>query len=222
MSLSPTGGGQGGFELHRLGKGLLGVALALIGVLAAAPVLANGSEPSGERLRGQSAVEPAYDDATGQLVFLQTPTHLPAPPASTHTNPRAVAPLYLVMYPSSSTVLLSHNLNCMGVPGNCPDHDGVVAGIATQVMPGVYGTVPAAVPGHDHLVGIAKTGGDFNVAWEVWEVLFTNSAAANQHITTLTDLNNALNSGNAITFDLGFNFHCSAVSAAAYYNGSPA
>lgn len=208
--------------MHGFRKGLLGLTVALVGLVAAAPVLANGTEPSGERLRGQSAVEPAYDYSTGQLVYLQTPIHLPAPPASTHANPRAVAPLYLVEYPPSSTVPQSHNLNCMGVPGNCPDHDGVVAGIATQVMPGVYGSNPAAVPGHDHLVGIANTGGDFNVAWEVWEVLFTNSAAANQHITTLTQLNNALNSKNAITFDLGFNFHCSSVSAAAYYNGTPA
>lgn len=208
--------------MNRLRTGTLGLVLALAGFMAAAPVLASGPEPTGERMHGQSAIEPAYDYSTGAIIFLQTPINLPAPPASTHTNARAVAPLYLVMYPAGSTVLQSHNLNCMGVPGNCPDHDGVVAGIATQAMPSVYGNNPALVPGHDHLVGVANTGGDFNIAWEVWEVLFTNPAAANHHITTLTDLNTALHTGNAITFDLGFNFHCSVVSGAAYFNGTPA
>lgn len=173
-------------------------------------------------MHGQSAIEPAYNDANGQLVYLQTPINISTPPASTHTNARAVAPLYLVMYPPGSTVLANHNLNCMGVPGNCPDHNGVVAGIATQAMGNVYGSNPAAVPGHDHLVGVPHTG-DFNVAWEVWEVLFTNKPAANQHITTLSELDTALagTHPNAIKIDLGFNFHCSIVSAQAYNQGTP-
>ena len=189
--------------------------------MAAAPAFASGTEPTGERIHGQSAIEPAYNDADGSLVYLQTPINISTPPASTNTNPRAIAPLYLVMYPAGSTVLNSHNLNCQGVPGNCPDHDGVVAGIATQVMANVYGHNPLLVPGHDHLVGVANTGGDFNVAWEVWEVLFTNSAAANQHITTLDELNAAIQSRNAIKFDLGFNFHCSIVSEQNYNHSTP-
>ena len=198
------------------------VCAAVLGLwMAAAPAFANGSEPTGERVHGQSAVEPAYDDGTGQLVYLNTPINISTPPASTNANARATAPLYLVMYPAGSTVLNNHNLNCMGVPGNCPDHDGVVAGIATQVMPGVYGHNPLLVPGHDHLVGVASSGGDFNIAWEVWEVLFTNPTAANQHITTLDELNMAVHTGNAIKFDLGFNFHCSVVSVAVYNHGAP-
>lgn len=200
---------------------LAACALALGMCMAASPVMASATEPTGETMHGQSAVEPAYNDANGQLVYLQTPINISTPPNSTNTNPRAVAPLYLVMYPPGSAVLSNHNLNCMGVPGNCPDHDGVVAGIATHAMSGVYGSNPLAVPGHDHLVGVANSGGDFNVAWEVWEVLFTNKAAADQHITTLGELNAAVDSHNAIKFDLGFNFHCSIVSAQVYNHGTP-
>lgn len=207
--------------LSRSVRTLVSVSAAVLGLLmAASPSLAGGTEPTGERVHGQSAIEPAYNDANGQLVYLQTPINISTPPASTNANLRATAPLYLVEYPAGSAVLSAHNLNCMGVPGNCPDHDGVVAGIATHVMPGVYGTNPRLVPGHDHLVGVANTGGDFNVAWEVWEVLFTNPAAANEHITTLDELHAALGSHNAIAFDLGFNFHCSVVSAQDYLHSS--
>jgi hypothetical protein len=203
--------------LIRVGRTVVALSLALVAALAASPVLASG-EPSGERLLGQSAIEPAYDYSTGNLTYLLTPTRSPFP---THTSSHAVAPLYLVLYPPGSAVLSQHNLNCMGVPGNCPDHDGLVAGLGTTVMPGVYGTNPAAVPGHDHLVGLAATKGDFNVAWEVVEVLFTNKPAADQHITTWTQLDAALTSGNAIKIDLGFAFHCSAVAASTYMAGTP-
>ncbi len=204
-------------SLFRIGRAVIALSLALVACLAATPALAGGG-PTGERIVGQSAIEPAYDYSTGSLVYLLTPTKSPFP---THTNPHSVAPLYLVEYPPSSTVPSQVNLNCMGVPGNCPDHDGIVAGVATGAMPGVYGTNPAAVPGHDHLVGVASTKGDFNVAWEVIEVLFTNSAAANNHLTTLTAVNDAVSSGNAIMIDLGFAFHCSVVPAAPYNHGTP-
>lgn len=92
---------------------------------------------------------------------------------------------------------------------------------ATGAMPGVYGTNPAAVPGHDHLIGVVSSHEDFNVAWEVIEVLFTNSAAANNHLTTLSQINNAVSSGNAIMIDLGFAFHCSIVPATTYNHGTP-
>ena len=108
----------------------------------------------------------------------------------------------------------------MGVPGNCPDHDGIVAGVATQVMPGVYGGDPTAVPGHDHLVATPSSGGDFNVAWEVYEVLFTNAAAASSHLVTLSQIQAAQANGDVVVIDLGFAFHCSVVSAAVYAHGS--
>jgi hypothetical protein len=173
------------------------------------------SLPSGERLLGQSSVEPAYGDMIGNLIFLSTPIKSPFP---SHTSIHAVAPLYLVEYPPGSTVGI---MNCMGVPGNCPDHDGDVAAAATSIMPNVYGTDPTAVPGHDHLVAPPAGGGDFNVAWEVVEVLFTNKAAGNTHITTEAAIDAAVARGDAIEVDLGFAFHCSVVASAVYWRGKP-
>lgn len=177
--------------------------------------LAPATLPSGERTLGQSSIEPAYNDVTGSLTYLLTPLHSPFP---THTSSHAVAPLYLIEYPPGTTV---GTLNCMGVPGNCPDHDGEVAGAATSIMPSVYGTDPTLVPGHDHLVAVPASGGDFNVAWEVIEVLFTNKAAGNTHLTTEAQIDAAVASGDAIEVDLGFAFHCSVVSSTAYWTGVP-
>jgi hypothetical protein len=190
-----------------------GALACVLGAAGTTQALAD-SLPSGEHLLGRASVEPAYDDTTGNLVYLSTPINSPFP---THTSAQAVAPLYLVEYPPSYP---GFTLNCMAVPGNCPDHDGIVAGVATQVMPDVYGTDVAAVPGHDHLVAVPGSGGDFNIAWEVEEVLFTNSAAANTHLTTLDGINSAVARGDAIIVDLGFAFHCSVVSQAVYAHGS--
>ena len=178
--------------------------------------LASSTLPSGERHFGQVSVEPAYNSVTGTLIFLLTPDNAPNP---SHANAaHATAPLYLVEYPPGSTV---GTMNCMGVPGNCPDHDGAVAGLATNVMPGVYGTNPAAVPGHDHLVAPPASGGDFNIAWEVVEILFTNKAAANTRLTTEAAIDAAIARGDAIEIDLGFAFNCSVVPSTTYYKGTP-
>jgi hypothetical protein len=186
-------------------------AFGMAAVLGASPVAASGI-PTGETLLGTSLIEPAYNDITGNIIYLLTPQKSPFP---THTSTHAVAPLWLVEYPVGSTV---GTLNCMGVPGNCPDHDGAVAGAAAGIMPSVYG---AGTIGHDHLVAPPGRAGDFNVAWEVVEVLFTSNAAANTHLTTLAAVNSAIASGNAIAVDLGFAFHCSVVPAAAYNAGAP-
>jgi hypothetical protein len=202
----------------RIRPALVAFGAVLIACLGASPALAEGALPSGETQLGQSLIEPAYDDTTGNLIYLLTPIKSPFP---TDTSSHAVAPLYLVEYPPGSKV---GTLNCMGVPGNCPDHDGDVAGAATSIMPSVYGIIPAVVPGHDHLVGIASNGGDFNIAWEVWIVLFTDKAVTDgaiTHITKLTQINTELANGHVIKRDLGFAFHCSVVSAAAYNRGTP-
>jgi hypothetical protein len=197
------------------------VAAAAVALLVAAVPASAATPPSGERLVGNAiqghggVIEPAYDDNTGRLTYILTPTGAPFPAKA---NAHAVAPLYIVVYPSSYP---GWTLNCMGVPGNCPDHDGLIAGAATGIEPGVYGHDPSAVPGHDHLIGLANTGGDFNVAWHVWVILFTNSAAANTRITTLSQLHAALGSGDAVSVDSGIIFNCSAVSAAAYWRGTP-
>jgi len=86
------------------------------------------------------------------------------------------------------------------------------------IMPSVYG---GGTIGHDHLVAPPGHEGDFNIAWEVIEVLFTSKAAANTHLTTLAAVNNAIATHNAIAVDLGFAFHCSVVPAAAYNAGTP-
>jgi hypothetical protein len=187
----------------------------LTAAFPAAHTEASTSLPSGEHDVGQSSIEPAYDDVTGTLTFLLTPLNSPFP---THTSTHAEAPLYIVEYPPGNTV---GTLNCMGVPGNCPDHDGIVAGVATQIMPSVYGTNAAAVPGHDHLVATPASGGDFNVAWHVYEVLFTSKTAANTHLTTKSALDAAVAAGKAIIVDLGFAFHCSVVPSTVYWNGTP-
>lgn len=189
-------------------------ALASAGILVLAfGGTATAATPTGEHVFGQVAIEPAYNDATGDLVYLATPMHAPFP---SKANANAEAPLYLVEYPASTTV---GTLNCMGVPGNCPDHDGIVAGVATTVMPSVYGTDPTLVPGHDHLVDVPGGGGDFNIAWHVYEILFTNAAAANTHITTDAQLTWALTTHNAIKIDLGFAFDCAVVPAVTYWHG---
>jgi hypothetical protein len=179
--------------------------------MVASPALASGL-PTGETKLGQSLVEPAYNDVTGSIIYLLTPDNVPNP---THTSSHAVAPLYLVEYPTGSTV---GRLNCERVPGNCPDHDGAVAGAAAFFMPAVYGP---GVIGHDHLVAPPGHQGDFNIAWNVIEVLFTSKPAANNHITTLAAINAAIASGDVKTLDLGFAFHSSVVSAAAYNAGTP-
>ena len=176
------------------------------------------SLPSGERSHGNVTIEPAYNDSDGSLVYLSTPNHLePLGPTNViqKVNPHAVAPLYLIVYPAGT----AGTFNCMGVPGNCPDHGGAIAGLASSTEPSVYPSADA-IPGHDHLVGVAKTGGDFNAAWRVYVELFTSDVAV-RHITTLTDLNAAKSSGDVIEVDTGIVFLCSIVSSSSYLAGSP-
>ena len=201
-------------------------ASALVTGLSVLPAGAS-SLPSGERLVGGTAshggtvLEPVYDDMTGLIRYVSTPRGAPNP---VNSNPVAAAPFYLPVYPAGSTVGVT--LNCQDVPAeNCPDHGPAVAGLAQALEPGVYG---GGVIGHDHLLAGPGSHGDFNVAWVPTLVLFTNSAAANTHITTLAQLNAMIASGDVKTVPLdgtnGFpnlTFHCSVVSAAAYARGVP-
>ncbi len=194
---------------------LCALAIAIVPVVLAVPVARAASLPSGEMLVGQGAVEPAYNDVTGAINYLLTPIHSPDP---VNANPAAWAPFYLVAYPAGSTV---GTLNCMGVPGNCPDHDGAIAGAATAIMPSVYGTDPTTVIGHDHLMAPPASGGDFNIAWHVYLILFTNSTYANQHLTTLAAINAALAAHQVIMVDSGIVFTCTVVPATVYNRGTP-
>ena len=203
---------------YQLNRSLLAFALAV--VASVVPVAGSADAlPSGEHVLGNVSIEPAYDDYNGSIVYLLTPNRL-APlgannPINT-VNSHAVAPLYLIVYPPGTPGIL----NCMGAPGNCPDHGGVIAGVATAVRPDVYGTDPSAVPGHDHLVGMPHTG-DFNVPWHVYIELFRPGATVT-HITTLAQLQTAWSSGAIQELDSGITFVCSVVSSSAYMAGRPA
>jgi hypothetical protein len=208
--------------MHRVNKRVLWLTTGFVAFLFPVGVLA-ASLPSGEHAVGNTVIEPAYDDSTGGIVYLHTPNKLA--PLGSHPfggNQHAAAPLYIVVYPSGTDL----TLNCMGVSGNCPDHDGVIASVATGVESGTYGTDPTAVPGHDHLVGVASTGGDFNVPWHVYVELFTSKAAVS-HITTLSLLRAAWASGAILAtpsgqgVDTGITFICGVVSQAAYDAGQP-
>lgn len=214
---------------------VVGVSVIGLSGLAAAAT----SPPSGERIvggnngHGGTVIEPVYDDMTGAIRYVSTPTGAPNPVKS---NPVAAAPFYLPVYPTSSSVGASFTLNCLDTTAttteNCPDHGPAVAGLAQLFEPSVYGTDPGDVLGHDHLMAGPGSGGDFNVAWVPTLILFTNSVAANTHITTLDQINAMLNSGDAIKVPLdgtpfdgvplpNLTFHCSVVSAAVYANARP-
>ncbi len=157
---------------------------------------------SGERAFGQVTIEPAVDLASGNEIFLLTPNQVPAP---SHAAQTAHAPLYLVLYPTAST-LDANTLNCQ--PVNCGH-------VQTFVYP---------LKGHDHLVGVPHTG-DFNVAWDVVLVAFPQQGfahgALNSRILTLDQLNAALGAGDVITIGPVTSFNCSITSAATYLLGTP-
>ena len=211
----------------------------LSGLAAASPPPV--SSPSGERIIGGSGsnggtvVEPAYDDQTGEIRYLSTPTGTDHP---VPTNPRATAPLYLPVYPVGSLPTTGPNpvtLNCQHLPENCPDHGPGVAHLAQVFEPGVYGMPEdgaTGVMGHDHLMAGPGSGGDFNVAWVPTLVLFKPGATIT-HITTLAQLNQMLTPpAQVILVPLDGNpldgvplpnrtFHCSVVSDAVYAHGVP-
>lgn len=197
-----------------------GFAASVLAVLALIPSAGSAAAlPSGERTHGNVSVEPAYNDFDGSIVYLQTPNRLaplnPTQPIGA-VNHNAVAPLYLVVYPPGTP----GTFNCMGNPGNCPDHNPTIAGLAVATIPSVYGGDAAAVPGHDHLVGMPRTG-DFNIAWRVYVELFTSTAAVT-HITTLAQLQAAKTAGGLSEIDTGIQFVCSVVSEQNYLSGAPA
>lgn len=198
---------------------------ALLSVLAFAFVTASASAYSGQVFFGGASVEPAVNLADGSTIYLLTPNGAPFP---SKANPdHAVAPLYLPMYPLASTIPAA-SLNC--VPTNC-DHANVVpppivsalgvAGlypIGSQATP--YGTFTGGLyKGHDHLVGKAPTG-DFNVAWHVVLLVFTQQAMVdhsyNTPIMTIGDVGAAILAGDVAPIDSPITFNCSIVNEKVY------
>jgi hypothetical protein len=178
--------------------------LLLGGLLLGLATSSNAQLPwySGQRAFGQVTVEPAVDDATGNEIFLLTPNNVPLP---SNAALRAHAPLYLVLYPAASTID-ADTLNCQ--PVNC----------------GHVQTFAYPLKGHDHLVGVPHTG-DFNVAWDVVLVAFTQQGfadgAINNRLLTLDQLNAALVAGDVIPIGPVTSFNCVITSAATYLKGTP-
>src|SRR6266566_1292415 len=80
---------------------LLAVGLATAATCVAATPSSAGTIPSGERIVGQTVLEPVYDDISGAIRYVSTPKGVPFPVKS---NPIAVAPFYLPVYPVGATV----------------------------------------------------------------------------------------------------------------------
>ena len=216
------------------------VLLVTFGLMGGVSSSAAAGAPSGERMFGTAmfdsatghfaggggAIEPAYNATTGALLFIQTPNgpgaHIAKRFATATVLPKNVAPIYLPMYPVGSGIDPA-SLNCAHVPAdNCPDHGPEVAGAAMGIEPSVYG---AGVLGHDHLLGVASSGGDFNILWEPVLVLFTSVAASMTHITTLAQIQQAEAASPPqvmLVPDPAATFHCSIVSAASYNRATPA
>lgn len=164
---------------------------------------------TGMRAFGQVTVEPAIDNANGQQVFLLTPNKAPFPSKAPE---KAQSPLYLVAYPTTSTI--TEPFNC--TPTTC-DH--------AQTVPLPWYPSHGLLKGHDHLVGIPRTGGDWNVAWDVELDAFTpkgfEDGAINHRIMTLDALNTAKSNGDIQAIDIGVVFNCSSTNIATYLRGTP-
>jgi hypothetical protein len=206
-------------------------ALALPPAFAAVPEVTEPPFFSGQVAFGQATLEPAIDDVTGNIVFLLTPNGAPLPPEA---NPAAQENLYQVMYPLASTIP-ADELNCQ--PTNC-NHAHVLpfananydsnpadlAGTSKACTDFNVGKPCAVYKGHDHLVGVPSTGGNFNVAWHVIFVLFTSQGftdgAINTRIKTLDEIDALLASGDAVQVQRrGFN--CQIVPQTVYDRGAP-
>ena len=205
------------------------VAIAAACSIAFASATINAyAQESGQRNYAQVSVEPALDYATGRTIYLLTPIKAPFP---SKANTVATAPLYLPLYPLSSTVV-ADDLNCQ--PSNCdhanvlpfpsPDY-GALAGSDPACTDFNGGQPCALVKGHDHLVGKASTHGDFNVAWTVYPVVFLHKAFVdgmiNVRITTLNQLMAEVASGDVMIAPQIVTFNCSITSERTYELGTP-
>ena len=163
---------------------LLVAALSFVFAVVAAVPGAADSIPSGQRMLGQTMLEPVYNDENaGQIGYIKQPENAPQP---VNANPVAWAPFYLVVYPTTSTVPSTTTLLCQHLPvDNCPTHGNNIANLAMAQEPTVYS---GGVAGHDHLMDFPG-GPDFNIAWEPTVLLFTPKGVADGTVNThiLTD-----------------------------------
>jgi hypothetical protein len=183
------------------------------------------SAQTGQTAIGQSTTEPAINDANGSKIYLLTPDRVPMP---SNANPRATAPMYIPIYPTTSTINPA-TLNCQ--PTNC-NHLEVLPFTSPGYAPAPAATCAAfgittgcsLVLGHDHLVGVPPTG-DFNVAWHVTLVVFTqqgiDDGAVNGRTLTLQQVTNLVNKGDAFLAATPIIFNCQIVPATTYNKGTP-
>lgn len=203
------------------------VALGSVACLGVASTAFSQTD-SGQRTFGQVSVEPAIDLSNGDTIYLLTPDKAPFP---SKANPVATAPLYLPVYPLSSTLPAS-GFNCQ--PNNCdhvnvlpfPNADyGALAGYDQRCADFNGGSACSAVKGHDHLVGVASTHGDFNVAWHVKLLVFTHKGFTegkiNTRIRTIAQIEALKTGGYLIELDTPITFNCSITSERTYENGTP-
>jgi hypothetical protein len=226
-------------KLHRrlcLITGVLAAAFAAPHAQAAPPEAIGFF--SGQTAFGQATVEPALDDATGNVVFILTPNGAPLP---SKANPHAQDVMYIPVYPTSSTIPGAH-LDCQTGAGtgtgNCNhlqvlpfsnpvyDPDPADRSGSSKACQDYNGGRPCTVYlGHDHLIGVPSTGSGFNVAWHVELVLFTpkgfRDGAIDSRITTLSDLDALVASGDAVIAPTPIVFNCSIVAQAVYDQGTP-
>ena len=193
-------------HLPRLAALVTAASLALV---LAAPVSAATTWYSGQRMFAGFSVEPAVNVADGSEVFLLTPNKAPTNANAVHAH----APLWLVLYPNVSTVDASV-LDC--VPTNC-DH--------ANDFPPYDNQAAGGLKGHDHLVGIPPTG-DFNIAWDVYPVFFTQQGfedhAIDTRILTKTQLDGAIAKGDAFMVPVPvLSFNCAKTAVATYLKGTP-
>lgn len=210
------------------------IAAAVFAVFLAAPHLAavqEVTEPpyySGQMSVPQGDVEPAIDYKTGNIVFLMSPAKVPLP---THANPRAQTPLYMVLYPASSTIPANHFV-CQ--PENCAhfnvlpfpnDNYGALEGSEAACAVFNGGNPCSLVKGHDHLVGVSRTGGHSTSIWDLHLIVFTEQAftdgVINMRITTLGQLQSLLVDGYVTDVPTGVSFLGTIVPLRLYEKGTP-
>jgi hypothetical protein len=203
--------------------------ISLIAILSLIGWTGAAQAQSGQRAFGQVSVEPAVNSADGSTIFLLTPINAPFP---SKANPiHAVAPLYLVLYPTTSTKIDPATLNCQ--PHNCdhlnvlpfpsPDY-GALPGTNSLCVTYNGGAPCSPVLGHDHLVGVPPTG-DFNVAWAVKLVVFTSKGFAENKINTLVETLAQIHAlalaGDVVILDTPVTFNCSITSERTWDKGTP-
>ncbi len=135
--MKPIRYAQGLRDQKRNGETMRKELLAAVGavaLVAAMPTAATSATPTGQRVSGNTVLEPVYNaENAGEIGYIMQPEQAPQPlPA----NPRAWAPFYLVVYPVTSTVATTATLLCQHLPvENCPTHGNNIANLALAREP---------------------------------------------------------------------------------------